>query len=185
MYSLNSMICCFCSVSKSCLTLWNPMDCSTPGFPVLHYLPESVQIHIHRVDDAILPPHPLPPSSPFSFKYYQFSSVTQSCPTLCDPIDCSMPGFPVLHYLPESTKTHVHWVVDAIQPSHPLLSPSPPTFNFSQHQGLFQWAGFSHQVVKVLELQLQHKSFQWIFRVDLSLPLFQCNILPQIPTMRF
>ena len=82
------------------------------------------------------------------------SSVAQSCPTLCDPMDCSTPGLPVHHQLPEFTQTHVHWVSDAIQPSHPLLSPSPPAFNLSQHQGLFQWVSSSHQVAKVLELQL-------------------------------
>ena len=96
----------------------------------------------------------------------QFSSVTQSCPTLCDPMNCSMPGLPVHHQLPEFTQTHVHRVGDAIQPSHPLSSPSPPTFNLSQHQGLFQWVNSSHQVAKVLEFQLQHQSFQWIFRTD-------------------
>jgi len=69
----------------------------------------------------------------------KFSSVTQSCPTLCDPMDYSTPGFPVHHQLLELTQTHVHRVGDAIQPSHPLLSPSPPAFNLSQHQGLFQW----------------------------------------------
>ena len=69
---------------------------------------------------------------------YQFSSVTQLCPTVCDPMDCSTPGLPVHHQLPEFTQTHAHWVSDAIQPSHPLSSPSPPTFNLSQHQGLFQ-----------------------------------------------
>ena len=90
-------------------------------------------------------------------------SVTQLCMTLCDPMDCSMPGFPVLHYLLEFTQTHVHWVGDAIQPSHPLSSPSSPTFNLSQHQGLFQWVSSLHQVAKVLELQ--HQSFQWVFRV--------------------
>ena len=95
----------------------------------------------------------------------EFSSVAQSCPTLCDPMDCSMPGFPVHHHLPEFTQTHVHWVSDAIQLSHPLLSPSP-AFNLSQHLGLFQWVSSSHQVIKVLELQLQHQSFQWIFRTD-------------------
>ena len=68
----------------------------------------------------------------------QFSSVTQSCPTLSDPMGCSTPGFPVLHQLPELTQTHVHQVGDAIQPSHPLVSPSPPAFNLSQHQGLFK-----------------------------------------------
>ena len=96
----------------------------------------------------------------------QFSSVTQSCLTLCDPMDCSTPGFPVHHQLPELAQTHIHWVSDAIQPSHPLLSPSPPAFNLSQHQGLFQWVSSSHQVAKILEFQLQHQSFQWIFRTD-------------------
>ena len=78
----------------------------------------------------------------------------------------STPGFPLHHQLPEFTQTQVHRVGDAIQPSHPLSSPSPPAPNLSQHQGLFQWVGSSHQVAKVLELQLQHQSFQWIFRVD-------------------
>ena len=81
-------------------------------------------------------------------------SVAKSCLTLCIPMNCSMPGFPVLHYLPEFVQTHVHWVSDAIQPSRPL-SPSPPAFNLSQHQGLFQRVSSSHQVAKVLELQLQ------------------------------
>ena len=84
------------------------------------------------------------------------------------PRDCSMPGFPVLYYVTESTQAHVHWVGDAIQTSHPLLSSSSPTFNLSQHQGLFQWVTSFHQVAKVLELQLQHLSFQWIFRLDSS-----------------
>ena len=97
---------------------------------------------------------------------YQFSSVTQSCLTLCNPMDCSTPGFPVHHQLPEFTQTHVHWVGDAIQPSHPLSSPSPPTFNLSQHQSLFKWVSSLHQAAKVLEFQLQHQSFQWIFRTD-------------------
>ena len=98
--------------------------------------------------------------SPFS----QFSSVAQSCPTLCNPMDCSMPGLPVHHQLPEFTQTHVHRVSDAIQPSHPLSSPSPPALNPSQHQGLFTWVSSSHQVTKVLEFQLQHQSFKWTFR---------------------
>ena len=97
----------------------------------------------------------------------QFSSVSQSCPTLCDPMNCSTPGLPVHHRLPEYTKTHVHWVGDAIQPSHPLPSPSPPALNLSQHQGLFQWVNPSHQVAKVLEFQLQHQSFQWTPKTDL------------------
>ena len=97
----------------------------------------------------------------------QFSSVAQSCPTLCDPMDCSTPGLPVHHQLPEFIQTHVHWVGDAIQQSHPLSSPSPPAFNLSQHQGLFKWVCFSYQVAEVLEFQLQHQSFQWLFRTDL------------------
>ena len=96
-----------------------------------------------------------------------FSSVTQSCPTLCDPLNHSMPVLPVHHQLPEFTQTHVHRVGDAIQPSHPLSSPSPPDPNPSQHQGLFQWVNSSHQVAKVLEFQLQHQSFQWTRRTDL------------------
>ena len=95
----------------------------------------------------------------------QFSLVTQSCLTLCDSVDCSTSGFPVHHQVPELAQTHGHWVSDAIQPSHPLSSPSS-AFNLSQHQGLFQWVSSSHQMAKVLELQLQHQSFQWIFRTD-------------------
>ena len=97
----------------------------------------------------------------------QFSSVTQSCLTLCNPMNHSTPGLPVHHQLPQSTQTHVHWVSDAIQPSHPLLSPSPPALNLSQHQGLYRWARYSHQVAKVLEFQLQHQSFQWTPRIYL------------------
>ena len=90
----------------------------------------------------------------------QLSSVAQSCLTLCNPMDCSTPAFPVHHQLPEFTQTHVHWVGDAIQLSHPLLTPSFPAFNLSQHQDLFQWVSSSHQVARVLEFQLQHQSFQ-------------------------
>ena len=96
----------------------------------------------------------------------QFSSVAQSCPTLCDPMDCSTPGFPVHHQLPELIQTHVHWVSDAIQTSHLLSAPSSFTFNLSQHQGLFKWVSSSHQMAKVLEFQLQHQSFQWTPRTD-------------------
>ena len=92
------------------------------------------------------------------------SLVAQSCPTLCDPMNLSTPGLPDHHQLLEFTQTHV-WVSDAIQPSHPLSSPSPPALNLSQHQGLFQWISSSHQVAKVLEFQ--HQSFQWIFRKSL------------------
>ena len=84
----------------------------------------------------------------------QFSSVAQSCPTLCDPMNRSMPGLPVHHQFPEFTQIHVHRVSDAIQPSHPLLSPSPPAPNPSQHQSLFQWVTSLHEVAKVLEFQL-------------------------------
>ena len=102
------------------------------------------------------------------FIHIQFSSVTRSCPTFCDPMDCSMPGVPVLHQLLELTQTHVHRVGDAIsmpagdaiQHSHSLPSLSPPALNLSQHQGLFQGVNSSHQVAKVLEFELQHQSFQ-------------------------
>ena len=94
----------------------------------------------------------------------QFSSVAQLCLTLCDPMDCSTPGLLVQHQLQEFTQTCVHWVSDAIQPSCPLSCPSPPAFSLSQHQDLFKWVSSSHQVAKVLEFQLQHQSFQCIFR---------------------
>ena len=92
------------------------------------------------------------PISPFSS--VQSSSVAQSCPTLCDPMNCSTPDLPVHHQLPEFTQTHIHRVGDAIQPSHPLSSPFPPALNPSQHQSLFQWVNSSHEVPKVLEFQL-------------------------------
>ena len=88
----------------------------------------------------------LPLTSQFSICAVQFSSVAQLCPTLCDPMNLSMPGLPVHHQLPEFSQIHVHWVGDAIQPSHPLSSPSPPAPNPSQHQGLFQWVKSSHEV---------------------------------------
>ena len=102
----------------------------------------------------------------FPIFQFQFSSVTQLCPTLCDLMDCSTPGFPVHHQLLEFSQTHAHSVGDAIQPSHPLSSPSPPALNLSQHQGLFKWVSSVHEVAKVLEFQLQYQSFQWIFRTD-------------------
>ena len=97
----------------------------------------------------------------------QFSSVAQSCPIHCDPMNCSMPGLPVPHQLPESTQTHVHCISDGIQPSHPLLPPFPPNLNLSQHQGLFKWVSFLYQVAKVSKFQLQYQSFQWTPRTDL------------------
>ena len=95
---------------------------------------------------------------------WSVGSVAQSCSTLCNPMDCSTPGFPVHHQLPELAQTHVHQVGDAIQAAHPLSSPSPPAFNLSQHQVLFQWFSCLYQVAKGLELQLQYQSFQWTFR---------------------
>ena len=103
----------------------------------------------------------------FLIHFLQFSSVTQLCLTLCDLMNCSTSGLPVYHQLLEFTQTHVHWLGDAIQPPHPLSSPSPPTFNLSQHQGLSQWVNSSYEVAKVLEFQIQYQSFQWIFRTDL------------------
>ena len=97
---------------------------------------------------------------PTIYVYLLFSQSVVS-----DPIYCSTPGFSVLHHLLELAQTYVHWVGDAIQPSHLLSSPSSPAFNLSQHQGLFQWVSSFPQVAKVLELQLQHQSFQWIFRL--------------------
>ena len=95
------------------------------------------------------------------------SPVVQSCPTLWDHMNCRMPGLPVHHQLPKFTQTHVHWVSDAIQPSHRLSSPSPPFPNPSQHQSLFQWVNSSHEVAKILGFQLQHQSFQCTPRNDL------------------
>ena len=111
-------------------------------------------------------PFPSPMHESEKWKVKSESEVAQSCLTLWDPMDCSTPGFPVFHHLLELAQTHVHWVCDTIQPSCPLSSPSPPAFSLSQHQGLFSWVISSHQEAKVAELQLQHQSFQWIFRVD-------------------
>ena len=97
----------------------------------------------------------------------QFSSVSQLCLTLWDPTNHSMPGGPVHHQLLELTQSHVHWVGDAMQPSHPLSSPSAPAPNPSQYQGLFQWVNSSQEMAKVLEFQLQHQSFQWTPRTYL------------------
>ena len=101
------------------------------------------------------------------FFQLQFSSFTQLCPTLCNPMTHSTPGLLVHHQLPDSTQTHVHRVGDAIQPSHPPPSPSPPVPKLSRHQGLFQWVNSSHEVAKGLEFQLQHQSFQWTPSTDL------------------
>ena len=97
----------------------------------------------------------------------QFTSIAQSCLNLCELMDCNTPGLPIHHQLPEFTQIHVHWVGDAIQPSHPLSSPSPPAFTLYQHQDLFKWVSSSHEVAKVLEFHLQHQFFQWTLRTDL------------------
>jgi len=101
--------------------------------------------------------HSLTSHTKINSKWFNFSSVAQLSLTLCDSMNCSTPGLPVHHQLPEFTQTHVHWVSNAIQPSHPLLYPSPPALNLSQNQGLFKWVSSSHQVAKVLEFQLQHQ----------------------------
>ena len=99
----------------------------------------------------------------------QFSSVTQSCLTLCDSMDCSMPGLPVHHQLPEFTQTHIHWVGDAIQPSHPLPSPSPPAFNLSQHQGLFQWVSYWIRWPEYWSfIQHQWSWFTWVLPMNIQ-----------------
>ena len=130
----------FSSVAQSCPTLCDPMNHGTPGLPVHHQLPEFTQTHVLSVSDAIQPSHPLSSPSPpaFNLSQHQFISVAQSCPTLCNPMNCSTPGLPVHHQLLEFTQTHIHQVGDAIQPSHPLSSPFPPAPNPSQHQTLFQ-----------------------------------------------
>ena len=120
------------------------------------YEPEKIEIDMIQVRNSLMPP----PQLIFVFKMWhsvldQFSSVESlSRVQLCDPMNRSTPGLPVDHQLPEFTQTHVHWVRDAIQPSHPWLSPSPPAPSPSQHQTLFQWVNSSHEVAKVLELQL-------------------------------
>ena len=110
---------------------------------------------------------PIPQADVFYISSVQFSSVIQSCPTLCDPMNHSMPGLPIHHQLPEFTQTHVHQVSDAIQPSHPRSSPSPPAPSPSQHQSLFQRVNSLHEVAKVLQFQLQHHSLQRNPRADI------------------
>ena len=150
------------SVAQSCLILCEPMECSSPDPSIFHNLESRfkfMSIELIMLSNHFILCCPLSSSG-------QFSSVTQLCPTLCNPMDCSMPGFPVHHQLLDPTQTHVHRVGDDIQPSHPLSSPFPPALNLYQHQGLFKWVTSLHQVAKVLEFQLQHQSFQWIFRTD-------------------
>ena len=133
------------------MTLYGNISVFAPAPPVCHSLPKHTHTHTHTYAHTQLVIIPLPVSvmitlnlwvlqgilKEFIPKITPFSSVTQSCPALCDPTDCSTPGLPVHHQLPEFIQTHVHWVGDAIQPSHPLLAPYP-AFNLSQHQGLFK-----------------------------------------------
>ena len=141
-----------CSVIAKSMISWVRLLDSNLGLPFTCY----------GVNKKILVPHQERESC---YKVsVEFSSASQSCPTLCDPMYCSMPGLPVHRQLPVFTQTRLHWVSNAIPPSHPLSTPSPPTFNLSLHQGLFQWVSSLHQVAKVLECQ--HQSFQWIFRTD-------------------
>ena len=159
------------------------MAYSTPGFTVSWSLFTFMSIVLMVPSSHLILCHPLlflrlifPSIWVFSNKSAHHiaaaaaAKLLQSCPTLCDPTDCSTPGSPVLYYLPELAPTYVHWVGDAIPPSYSLLppspSPSPSAFNLFQHQGLFQWIVSSNQVAKVLELPIQHQSFQWIFRTD-------------------
>ena len=153
-----------CSLNRWChptISSSRPLLLPPSIFPSIRVFSNESVLHIRWPEDW---------SFSFSFspsnESVQFSSVIQLCPTLYDPIDCRMPGFPVHHQLLELAQTHVHGVGEAIQPSHPLTSPSPPTLNLSHHQGLFQWVSSLHQVAKVLEFQLHHQSFQWIFKTD-------------------
>ena len=146
--------------------LWSMCQCCTSYRPVplrVFFLPYCPSFLIYAI---LWHMHPPVWNFHVSFKLLLSFSVQfshSSCPTLYDPIDCSTPGFPVHHQLLELAQTPVHRVSDAIQPSHPLLAPSP-ALNLSQHQGLFQWGSSSHQVAKILEFQ--HQFFQWIFKTD-------------------
>ena len=168
-------------ITQSCPNYCDPMECSPPGFSIHGIFQARIleqaaisfsrcfsqprdRTHVSCTAGELLTIWAIREAH-LTF-LSQFSSVIQSCPTLCDHVNRSRPGLLVHHQLPEFTQTHVHWVGDAIQPSHPLLSPFPLAFNLSQHQGLFQWLGSSHKVAKVLEFQLQHQHFQWIFRTD-------------------
>ena len=161
-----------CAVAQLCPTLCNSMDCSLPGSSVhgifqeriLKWVASSYSRGSSRPrDGSCISWVPaleggffttVSLEGPFSSISQSFSSVTQSCLTLCNPMNRSMPGLPVHHQLPEFTQIHVHWVSDAIQPSRLLLSPSPPAPSPSQHQSLFQWVNSSHELAKIVEFQL-------------------------------
>ena len=128
----------------------------------MHWLTEGLRIVNFGWDQVSLWQHSILRETFFYICMKSESEVAQSCLTVCNTMNRSMPGLPVHHQLPEFTQTHVHQVGDAIQPSHSLLSPSPPAPNPSQHQDLFQWVNSSHEVAQVLEFQPQHQSFQWI-----------------------
>ena len=148
--SLNNLLCAKCCTSVATqIYFWQKKGCKY----IIILKSNLNTVRIYKSDKF---------TTPISFSSVQFSSVAQSCPTLWDAINHSTPGLPVYHQFPEFTQTHVHWVGDAIQPSHPLSSPSSPAPNPSQHQGLFQWLNSSHEVAKVLEFQLQHHSLQSI-----------------------
>ena len=165
-------------VAQSCLTLCEPMDYTVQGIHQARIL-EWVAFPFSRGSSnrGIKPRlrqcrwilyqlnHTVKGQKKQPRLFSSVSSVAQSCPTLCDPMDCSTPGLLAYHKLPEFTQAHVHWVSDAIQLSHPLPSPSPLPSIFPSIS-LFKWFSSSHQVAKVLEFQLQHQSFQWIFRTD-------------------
>ena len=151
------------SVDQLCLTLCDHMDCNLPGSSVHGILQarilEWVAISYFRGSSWPRDQTQISYTAGRFFTIWAtssvlFSSVAQSCPTPCKPMNRRMPGLPVHHQLPEFTQTHVHRVSDAIQPSHPLSSPSPPAPNPSQHQSLFQWVNSLHEVTKVLEFQL-------------------------------
>ena len=155
-----------CAIVAQSRPILRPIDCNLPGSSVHRIFPgKNTGVGSHSL--LQFSSHSgIELGSP-AIQVVQFSSVARSCPTLCNPMNYSTPGLSVHHQLPEFTQSHVHWVGDAIQPSHPTSSPSPPALNLSQHQGLFKWVSSSHQVAKILELQLQHQSFQWTPRTDL------------------
>ena len=177
-----------CACMLSCFNhawLCNTMHCSQPGYSVHGILQARILEWIampSSIGSSWPGMKPVSLSSPalagrfftisttweaYVYKWMLFShcccSVTKSCLTLGDHMDCSMTGFPVTHHLLKFAQVHVHWISDAIQTSHPLSS-SSSAFSLSQHQDLFQWVGCSYPMAKVLELQHQHQSFQWVFR---------------------
>ena len=166
-----------CSVIQSCPTLCDPVNCSQPGSSVHGDSPgKHTEVDYYALLQGIFPTQGLDLGLPHYRKIlyclshrethlmFPLSSVAQSCLTICNPVDCSTPGFPVHNQLLELAQTHVHQISDVIQQSHPLSSPSFPTFNLSQRQDLL-----NDSVLPIkwpLQLQLQHQSFQWIFRTD-------------------